>query len=108
MLKREALVEQIKALSDNIEANVKFITLLYSRLMEDGVSPDNAIFICNSVNFDFSNVPEDDDTLSDIATEYSSYCVRVLNKIQLHGYLTPKKLPMFASLFGNFKLEVDH
>jgi len=106
MLRRVELVEKIKSLTDDIDSNVKFITLLYSRLMEDGVSPDNAKFICGSTNFDFSNVPEDDDTLSDIATEYSSYCVRVLDKVKLHGY--EKKLAMFASLFGNFRLEVEH
>jgi len=106
MLKRVELVKQIKGLSANIASNVKFLTLLNSRLMEDGVPPEHAIIICGAVNFDFSNVPEDDDTLSDIATEYSSYCVRVYKQVELSGYL--KKLPMFAGLFGNFRLEVDH
>lgn len=105
-MRREELVKTISELSDNIDSNVKFITLLYSRLREDGIEQAAAQFICSCVEFDFSNVPEDDDTLSDIATEYSSYCVRVVNQISLHGYAN--KMTIFGGLFRNFKLEVEH
>lgn len=106
MLKRVELVKEIAGLSANIASNIKFLTLLHSRLMEDGIPPDHAAIICGAVNFDFSNVPEDDDTLSDIATEFSSYCVKVRKQIDLSGYM--KKFAMFASMFGNYRLEVDH
>lgn len=110
MFNREQLVEYFSELKnfEGINSNIKFLTLLYSRLLEDGVTIPQAIFICGSVDADFSNVPEDDDTLSDIATEFSTYCVSVLNKIKLHGYLTDAKLPMFSSLFRHIKLEVIH
>lgn len=105
-MRREELVKTISELSSDISSNVKFITLLYSRLMEDDISPEQSRFICSCIDFDFSNVPEDDDTLSDIATEYSTYCVRVVKQVQLHGYAD--KLNMFGGLFRNFRLEVEH
>ena len=106
MLKRVELVEAIKQLDQNVTSNIKFISLLYSRLREDDIPADHATIICKAIDFDFSNVPEDDDTLSDVATEFSTYCVRVYKKIELHGEL--KRLEMFSGIFGSFPLRVDH
>lgn len=107
-MNRVEFVNKLKELEVNITSNIKFLTLLYSRLLEEGIPKDAAIMITGATNFDFSNVPEDDDTLADIATEYATYCKKVYAKIVLHGYEKGDKIQMFRSLFGQVRLEVEH
>lgn len=104
-MNRVELVKKINELGDNINANVKFLSLFYSRLREDGIGGDDAELIASSINFDFSNIPEDDDTLSDIATAYSTYCCKIHKKLNVFGH--GKNIKRFKPLFSQIRLEVD-
>lgn len=63
-------------------SNVKFYKLLWTRLIEEGIDPNDAILIAGVVEYDFSNVPEDNDSLSEFATEYASYAAKIYRNIK--------------------------
>lgn len=107
-LNRVQLVEKIKNLPIETESNIKFLMILRSRLMEEGIVPEYASLIAGVVDFDLKNVPEDDDTLSDIATEYASYCKKVYDKLKLFGVHYIKDFSTYARYFKPFKIEVEH
>lgn len=99
------LIKYIKGLTPDSDSNLKFMTLMKSRLIEVGIPISHAIDIVSNMTFDFSNVPEDDDTLSDIATEYADYCKLAYDKLNLHG-LTDKRF--YDRIFNRVFLKVDH
>lgn len=72
--------------------------------MNEGIPVEDAIDILAVLSFDFSNIPEDDDTLSEIATEYAEYCKKTYDKLKLHG-LTNKKF--YDRIFNRVFLKVD-
>lgn len=107
-MNRIELVAHIKGLDVESDSNIKFLVLLRSRLMEEGISPEYASLIAGVVDFDLSNVPEDDDTLSDIATEYASFCKKVYDKLKAFGIHNIKEFPTFGRYFRPFKITVEH
>lgn len=107
-MNRVELVQFIKNLPVENESNIKFLMILRSRLMEEGIAPEYASLIAGVVDFDLSNVPEDDDTLSDIATEYASFCKRIYDKLKLFGVNNLKEFSTYARYFKPFKITVDH
>lgn len=71
-------------------SNFKFIALLRSRIIEEGVPPEYAGEIVALVNFDLTAVNEDDDYIGDVALKYSEYCARVYFKLYdagLHKFI---------------------
>lgn len=107
-MNRVDLVEYIKNFPAENTSNIKFMMLLRSRLMEEEISPEYATLIVGAIDFDLSNVPEDDDTLSDIATEYASLCKRVYEQLRLFGASSIREFPAYARFFRPFKIVVDH
>lgn len=103
-MNRNDLRQYIQALEPTSDSNLKFMNLFKTRLMNEGISAEDAIEIVAVVDFDFSNIPEDDDTLSDIATDYAEYCRKAYDKLKLHG-LTNKKL--YPRIFNRVFLKVD-
>jgi hypothetical protein len=104
-MNRNDLVAYIRTLTPEHDSNLKFMNLMKSRLLELGIFPDDALEIVSCMSFDFSNVPEDDDTLSDIATEYADYCKKAYDKLCLHGLVNKK---LFNRVFNRVFLKVDH
>lgn len=96
--------EYIQKLEPTSDSNLKFMNLFKTRLMNEGIPVEDAVEIVSVVAFDFSNVPEDDDTLSDIATDYAEYCKKAYDKLKLHG-LTNKKI--YPRIFNRILLKVD-
>lgn len=103
-MNRADLRQYIQNLNPTADSNLKFMNLIKSRLMSEGIPVDDAIEIVSVLEFDFSNVPEDDDTLADIATDYAEYCKKAYAKLKLHG-LTNKKL--YGKIFNRVYLKVD-
>ena len=102
---RPVLLDHIRALTPETDSNLKFINLMKSRLMSSGIPMEDAWEIVSVLSFDFSNVPEDDDTLSDIASEYADYCKKAYDKLKMHG-LTNRKL--YPRIFNRIFLRVEH
>jgi hypothetical protein len=107
MMQRVELTNFIKGMQPDSDSNIKFYTLFRSRLMEEGIPIDHATQIAGFVKYDMSNIPEDDDTLSDVATEYAGYCIKVYNKMKLHGLNSIKDHTPFAKFYDRLFLKVD-
>lgn len=107
-MNRVELTKYIEALPIESDSNIKFLTLLRSRLMEEGVEPEYASLIAGCIEFDMSNVPEDDDTLSDIATALAGHFVKVYARLKLFGVNKVKEFHTFRKYFNPFKITVDH
>lgn len=73
-MNRNELANHLRTMPVDQNSNLKFFNLLKSRLTEyDGISLKDATAICMAVDFDFSNVPEDNDSLSEFATELADW-----------------------------------
>src|SRR6478736_5365398 len=101
---RSELLATIQGLSPENDSNLKFANLLKSRLLEHGIVPDDALEIVGCISFDFSNIPEDDDLLSEVATEYADYCKKVYDKLWIHGLMSRK---LYPRMFNRMFLKVD-
>lgn len=85
-MNRAELTAHLDNLHFDQASNIKFYKLLWTRLIEEGIPPPDAEKIATVVKYDFSNVPEDNDSLSEFATSYASYAVKVYNCItKLNG-----------------------
>lgn len=103
-MNRHYLLSYIKTLTPETDSNLKFMNLMKSRLMSCGIPPEDANDIVAALSFDFSNIAEDDDALSDIASEYADYCKKAYDKLKLTG-LTNKKL--YDKIFNRVFLKID-
>lgn len=103
-MNRAELRQYIQTLTPESDSNLKFLNLIKSRLMSEGIPVDDALEITSVLQFDFDNVPEDDDTLSDIATDYAEYCKKAYDKMKNCG-LTNKKF--YPKIFGRVYLTVE-
>lgn len=90
---------------DPIASNLKFFKLLVSRLTEVDIPYEDAQKIAANIDFDFSNIPEDNDSLSEIATEFADHCLKVYKQIKVHGF---KNIDFTLKYFCPFKLHIDH
>lgn len=104
---RVELTKFFRELTPETDSNIKFFMLYRSRLMEEGIPPDHAGQIASFAEYDMSNIPEDDDTLSDMATEYAGYSIKVYNKMKLHGITLIKDLTPFKKFYNRIFLKVD-
>jgi hypothetical protein len=102
-MNRAELTTQIKSLEFNQAANIKFYKTLWSRLTELDIPADDATKIASVVEYDFSNVPEDNDSLSEFATEYAEYCLKVYKNIKLNGV---RDITPLLRYFNVMKLQV--
>lgn len=104
-MNRHELTNKIKQLRVDHYSNIKFFRLLWSRLCELDIPSADATKIASVVEYDFSNVPEDDDSLSEFATEYAEYCKKVHSHIKSNGI---KDIEPLLKYFKSFKLQVDN
>jgi hypothetical protein len=106
-MNRHELTAYLRSLPhDKNAANLKFYKLLKSRLVENGVELKDAILIAKNVDYDFSNVPEDNDSLSEFATELAEWCSKGYKQATLsHKIKDVSEVVRF--LVPNFKLCID-
>lgn len=109
-MNRAELTHHLVNLQFEQSSNIKFYKLLWSRLQEEGlkseirISSDDANKIASVVDYDFSNVPEDNDSLSEFATEYASYAYKVYKAIKLNGI---RDITPLLKYFKIDKLEIS-
>lgn len=103
-MNRAELTNTIKSLQFDQASNIKFYKILWSRLTELDISADDATKIAATVEYDFGNVPEDNDSLSEFATEYADYCLKVYKNIKLNGI---RDITPLLRYFKTFKLEIS-
>lgn len=75
-MNRTELANYLKNLPVNTYSNLKFYSLLKSRLLEHAIPLADAVLIAKNVKYDFSNVPEDNDALSEFATILADWCAK--------------------------------
>lgn len=68
------------------DSNFKFMNLLRSRLMEEGIPWDDAIKIVANLDYDLSAVNEDDDYIGDVALSYAEFAARVYRRLKATGW----------------------
>jgi hypothetical protein len=106
-MNRQELTNHLRSLShDKNASNLKFYKLLKSRLVENQIPLPDAIIIAKNVDFDFSNVPEDNDSLSEFATELAEWCAKGYSKAKnSHAIKDISEVVRF--LVPDFKLRID-
>lgn len=107
-MNRHELAQALLTADKNLYvSNIKFFNLLVSRLSEHSdLSYDDALVIASSLKYDFSNVPEDNDILTQIATELAEYCYKIYKLMKLNGiknisYVTKYFQPVFSLSVDN-------
>ena len=103
-MNRAELTNHLKSLQFNQASNIKFYKILWSRLTELDIPSADAHKIAAVVEYDFSNVPEDNDSLSEFATEYAEYCSKVYKNIHINGI---KDITPLLRYFKTEKLEIS-
>jgi hypothetical protein len=103
-MNRQELTQKIKDLPVDQYSNIKFYRLLVSRLGELDIPLEDAKNIASNVEYDFSNIPEDDDSLSEFATEYAEYCKKIYSHMKINGI---KDIKPILKYFKTFKLEIE-
>jgi hypothetical protein len=104
---RHELANAIRTANKDLNvSNIKFYCLLVSRLAEFPNLPYNdAALIAANMEYDFSNVPEDNDILPQIATELSEYCYKIYKVMKINGIKNIE--PLLKYFQPAFSLKVD-
>jgi len=107
-MNREELNIKLRSLTASFDqsANIKFYKIFWTRLQEldTPISAEDATKIASVVEYDFSNIPEDNDSLSEFATEYAEFAGKVYRQIKLNGI---RDITPLLRYFNVFKLEID-
>lgn len=105
-MNRYDLVHHLKNLPVNNYSNLKFYRIFKSRLVEQGVPIIDAVIIAKHVDFDFSNIPEDNDSLSEIATVLAEWCSKGWRQaVKVNRIKDINEIIRF--IIPNFKLSID-
>lgn len=103
-MNRAELTQKIKDLKVDQASNIKFHRILVSRMTELDIPISDAEMIAANIDYDFSNVPEDDDSLSEFATEYAEYCKKIYKHIKIQGI---RNIQPILRFFKTFKLQIE-
>ena len=86
-IKNDVLIEKqlnrlldLNSIETDIYANLKFMNLFRSRMMEEGLSKLDSEQILTYINFDMSGINEDDDFIGDIAWRMATLCKLIYDK----------------------------
>ena len=104
-MNRAEMGAYLRGLRFNQESNVKFYRLLWSRLIEEGIVAEDATKICGVLEYDFSNIPEDNDSLTEFASEYADYAIKVYTNIKKMNGI--KDITPLLKYFNVGKLEIS-
>lgn len=80
------ILKELHSFEIEDDANFKFMNLLRSRLMEEGVPIDDAVKIVANLDYDLSAVSEDDDYIGDVALSYAEFAARVYRRLKATGW----------------------
>jgi len=107
---RKAVLNQKLAQLQNISidesANFKFMNLLRSRLLEEGIPLEAATQIVANIDYDMSAVNEDDDYIGDVALAYAEFAARVYNKLVAGNWHRNMTDSVIRKYFAHFKVEL--
>lgn len=62
-------------------SNSKFLVLVRSRLIEEGIGVELSTRIANALTFDLSNINEDDDLIAQAAGKYADFAAKVYDRM---------------------------
>jgi hypothetical protein len=105
-MNRYELTAHLRTMRYDQNSNLKFYKILKTRLVENEVPLQDAITIAKNVDFDFSNVPEDNDSLSEFATELADWCAKGYNQATKSNKIKDIS-EVIRFLVPNFKLQID-
>lgn len=77
------------------DSNYKFIVMLHTRLVESNIPVEVSTCIAAYSEFDMSEINEDDDYISQVASQYVDYCVKIyqrLKNMNMHRYLDAPRI----------------
>lgn len=77
------------------DSNYKFIVMLHTRLVEANIPIEVSACIAAYSEFDMSEINEDDDYISQVASQYADYCVKIyqrLKNMNMHRYLDAPRI----------------
>lgn len=103
-MNRNALTAYIDVLEPATDSNLKFMMMMKTALISTGIPPEDAVEIVACMQFDLSNVSEDDGFIGDLAVAYADYCKKAYDKLKLNG-LTNRKL--YDRIFNRVFLKVE-
>jgi len=95
--RKKALIDDIQTLyeSNGVETspNFKFMLMMRSRLLEEDIPLEAVNTILSVIEFDFTELNEEDDFLGDVASEYAPVLKKVFDVFNRNGFedLTPVK-----------------
>lgn len=105
-MNRHDLTSKLSTMPANQASNLKFFKLLKSRLTANDIPLQDAIIIAKNVDYDFSNVPEDNDSLSEFATELADWIAKgYVQATKSHNIKDISEVVRF--LVPSFKLQID-
>lgn len=85
-------------------SNFKFMNLVRSRLLEEGLSMEVATQIVANLDYDLSAVNEDDDFIGDVALAYAEFAARVYKKLAVTNWHRNMTDAIVRKYFGAFKV----
>lgn len=94
------ILEELNSLEIEDDANFKFMNLLRSRLMEEGIPIDDAVKIVSNLDYDLSPVNEDDDYIGDVALAYAEFAARVYDRLKATGWHRTMTDSLVRKYFG--------
>jgi hypothetical protein len=95
--RKNGLMDQIAKLNDShgveTSPNFKFMLMMRSRLLEEHIPLEATNTILSVLEYDFSNLNEEDDFLGDVASEFAPVLKKIYDVFESHGFedLTPVK-----------------
>lgn len=106
-MNRHELTAHLRTMPYDQNSNLKFYNILKSRLTEHDIPLKDATVIAKAVDFDFSNVPEDNDSLSEFATELAEWCAKGYKQaVVVNNVKNVEEIVRF--LVPNFKLGITN
>lgn len=107
--RKEALNTTLKTLKnysiDN-DSNYKFMNLLRSRLLEEGIPLEAATQIVANLEYDVSAANEDDDYIGDVALSYAEFAGPVYQKLVTMGWHRTLTDSLIRKYFGHFRIQL--
>ncbi len=99
-----SILEGLKNIEIDDDANFKFMNLLRSRLMEEGIPLDDAVKIVSNLEYDLSAANEDDDYIGDVALSYAEFAARVYGRLKDTGWHRNLTDSLVKKYFGATKI----
>lgn len=100
----DMVLEDLSNVEIDDDANFKFMNLLRSRLMEEGIPIDDAVKIVSNLDYDLSAVNEDDDYIGDVALAYAEFASRVYDRLKATGWHRGMTDSLVKKYFGNTRI----